>query len=212
MSTWDAGLGINFRATAGYVTNPTGTGLAPLTAGQSSAYPASLTIGSTTITCGVTAGTPGERDRDSGVDARLAGVWNDADGGANVRVFRIDVPSSGVYRLRGAWGDAANSATIKASIVDSNGSTVLATVAAGTSISTGQFIDASGVTRTSAADWVTNNAPIEVTVSGTSLFLNWGDASAQINSAISHFWIQQVVSPSAATPAFARYRVAGPVR
>lgn len=84
--------------------------------------------------------------------------------------FRIGGLTAGTkYRIRAALGDRTSAWTIGFKIRDSNHTTVLASCA-NTSVAAGSFMDATGVVRTSAADWNTNNAYVEVTPTGTDLF------------------------------------------
>lgn len=82
-------VGINFRATSGYVTD--GTGETYYTGGS---YP--ITRGGATF--GATGGTPELRDRDSGVDRRIAGTMFERPSATDLD-FRIDVPSAGNYEV-----------------------------------------------------------------------------------------------------------------
>jgi hypothetical protein len=191
---WLDGVGINFRETAGFVTD----GANEIAAAGNYRYgsrplPGGLGIGHT--------GVPyGPRNRDSGTDRRLAGAWNDADGGTAVRHIRIDVPEPGVYELRGAFGDRFNSGTMTAAIVDSDRTTVLHTVADGVSFAGGQFFDITGTLRTSVADWVDNQGSTFVAVSGPCLYVRFGTNVSQVNSAINHLWLRQVpMTPSSGT-------------
>jgi len=156
-------IGINFRLTSGYVSDPTDT-----TYCIGDAYPTTrATVGTGQ---NVTFGWPSSlgancRDRSTGVDARLAGQ-NQPTSNSN---FRIDLPAPGVWTVNLAVGDAAGVKTAFWDILDSDGSTVLASMA-DTLTTSGQWFDATGVNRTSSSDWVSNNASINVTLSGTTMY------------------------------------------
>jgi len=161
--SWAVDYCFNFRATSGFVTD-TG-GCVPV---LNEAYPH-------TYSNGATAGweqtsTDGTRDRGNTVDPKLAGQ-NRANSTDVFREFRVDLPSTGSYDIRAAVGDlsfgyATNRVNPYASIKDTT--TTLFTIVAGdTSIAAGEFYDATGVKRTSAANWVSANAAKNLTFSTT---------------------------------------------
>lgn len=166
-------IGINFRATSGYVTDPTDSIYC-----LGDPYP----VTRNTVTTGqaVTFGwlesdatTPKDlaaytRDRDAGISPKLAGV--NFKIGADLYIFRIDLPASGLWTVRVAAGDADSSNDVDWDILNSDASTVLLSQAEA-SVTTGNWKDATGVTRTSSADWVSNNASADITLSGTACYL-----------------------------------------
>ncbi len=172
--------GINFRATAGYVTDP-----ATDTYSLGEAYP--------TTRGGVTFGwatnkTAQSRDRSAGL-VRLGGIVFHTNG-ASTTTFRVDLPSAGTYRIRLAAGDTAAAQAQRILIKDNT--TTLATLAASTPAN--QWMDATGVVRTSYSDWTSNNASVDLTFSTTTLILECGDAGGSGSNAtsLSHFQFESV--------------------
>jgi hypothetical protein len=146
-------LGINFRGTLGFVTDPTNY-VADLHNGTAfgTDYPRTVngnTFGWETVTPEIN-GT----DRSNAVDARLAGI--NYVNNTHSAVFRIDLPASGTYNIQGAFGDAT-SAQSTSTIQLQDGSTVFATPVNNQSVGAGQFYAANGTLETSAANWATNN-------------------------------------------------------
>lgn len=166
---------LNFRASSGYVTDQTD---ATYCLGE--AYPTTRSTTGTglSVTFGFdTSLGANVRDRSTGVGPSLAGIGFTVFGAT--RTLRIDLPSSGVWELRAAFGDATSSASVEYDILDSDGSTVLVSrVYSGTPIAVGEFYDASNVIRTNAADWDSNNAPINVTLAGSSVYFRLGGADS----------------------------------
>lgn len=165
--SWAVDYCFNFRATSGFVTDTS-----PCIYVRDEAYP-------TTFSNGATGGweqtsIDGPRDRNAAIDARLAGLVRAINAGTpETRNFRVDLPSTGAYDLNLAVGDASfgwanNGENPFASFVDTT--TTLFTVVAGdTGITAEQFYDATGVKRTSAANWVSNQATKTLTFSTTIL-------------------------------------------
>jgi len=143
--------GIDFRATSGFVTDPSGF---DAEIGTTANYPRTTAQGHTV---GWEQAPSGTRDRSSGVDARLAGIAFNST--TTDITYRLDLPN-GTYSLRLACGD--QSASQKTTCTISDGTTVLSSFSNSTAAA--HFLDATGVIRTSAADWVTNNAPLSVTI------------------------------------------------
>ena len=130
-------IGINFRATSGYVTDG-----ANETYCLGDVYP--------TTRGGVTFGwdaslSGGTRDRNSGLDRRLAGINYIA--AASGQFFRIDLPSSGSADVHIAAGDAG-AGTVKAWDLQDNTTTFKTLTDA---YLTADFADATDTTRTAAA-------------------------------------------------------------
>jgi hypothetical protein len=158
-------IGINFRATAGYVTDATDQ-----TYDLGAVYP--VTRSTTGTGQSVTFGwdrdlTSRMRDRNNALDPRLAGAMQQFSG-SDTDLFRIDLPASGAWTVRVAAGDTSAKYS-DFQFLDSDGSTVLLT-GAETSVSADNYVDATNVARTSAADWVSNNATGSITLSGTTAY------------------------------------------
>jgi hypothetical protein len=154
--------GFNFRETAGYVTDGSNE-----TYVTGDAYP--------TTRGGVTFGWTSSlsdplRNRDSGVDRRLAGVHRIANG--SPKEFRVDLSSTGSYTICLAVGDALFSSSLsyvevfddttsKFSINDTNG------------VTGGNFDDATG-TQYSSANWSASNTCVTHTFTSTTFYLQVG--------------------------------------
>jgi hypothetical protein len=97
-------------------------------------------------------GNPRGRNRDSGVNAKLAGINFTNDG--LTRNLRIDL--SGSLKVRLGIGDAAvGQSNAGVDVRDSAGSKFSHS---GLTVGPSAIYDATGVSRSSAADWVSNNA------------------------------------------------------
>ena len=168
--------GFNFRATLAYVTDPSDTqfvdGLVT--------YP--QTANGVTFGWGVA--NLQVRDRNAGVDARLAGHHRIDT--TLVTQFQVDLPAAGDYILRWAMGDNSYpGGPMYYRLFDNT--TVLYTSSgySGAGVSTAssdRWIDATGVERTSAADWVSNNASATFTFATTTLLFEIAHASANPQS------------------------------
>lgn len=164
VEAWDFGL--NGRSSSGYCSDPASTTY--VLDGSVDAYPVSR--GGETF--GFTAtDVDNARDRDSGLDCRLAGVVFQRNDG-NFSTIRIDLPAPGTYDIRLAIGESSNArpdqqveildnATSKFTITSS-------TLAADT------WIDANGNVRTSASDWTSNNTARSVTFASSILIIKLG--------------------------------------
>jgi hypothetical protein len=154
--------GYDFRQTSGYVTDP------------SNCYFVAATTSYPTLLGGLNVGYisgPSSRDRSTSVDPRLAGIHFFGTG-AGDRTFKIAGLTGKSIDIRLAAGDATSNNYVYWELWDGDPSSggSLITSYAQTLISTGQFVDATGATRTSSADWVTNNAAYNHTFSNDILF------------------------------------------
>lgn len=164
--------GIDFRSSSGFVTDPSGC---DAETGTTANYPRTSAQGNTV---GWEQAPSGTRNRSASVDARLAGIAFNSSSSTEIK-YRLDVPN-GTYTLTLALGDATTTQRTTCHVYD--GATVLATIGP-TATTGGQFIDASGVVRTSASDWVTNEVTISVTITTGILrvgILQGGSASGVI--------------------------------
>jgi len=198
--SWSNVKGFNFRESNAFVTD--GTNEIP-DIGQT--YPRSVTIDSDTFNVGwdtdktLATGTDQVRDRDAAIDRRLAGIaFIGNSSGASK--YRINLPEAGQYQVRIAAGDADSARTLHFRVLDNT--TQLVSYQA-VETATDQWMDATGVVRTSAADWVSNNAALTVTMSTTALIIEIGtvDGSGSNISALSHVSVVQTGgSSSTVTP------------
>lgn len=171
-----ASYGFNFRASSGYVTDSAGQ-----TYSLGAAYPETrngITFGWETI------GHLDMRDRDSGIDVRLAGMnFNNASGGAH-STFRIDLPSSGSWDVRCAVGDTSGHTDVYFKASDD--ATAFITVDSAGGHGAYEWFDAGGTVRTSASDWVNNNASVNRSFASTIMRFQIGKDAASGISCVAH--------------------------
>lgn len=178
--------GFNFRATSGYVSDG-----ADQTYVLADTYP--TTRGGFTFGWTSALG-DGSRDRDSGIDVRLAGQ-NQVITPNAPRTFRVDLSATGSYTICVANGDATSTqsdqrlefyddSTLLFSIVDAGGS----------SIAGGNFNDASGVERTAAA-WPGSQVCVTHTFATTIFNMVAGSGSSE-NGTIAHLRIYAAAASS----------------
>ena len=170
---WDKGF--NFRQTSGYVTD-----------GANSTYVLSADTYPTTrngVTFGWDVSPTGDRDRDSALDARLAGIAF----GSGVGTFRVDLPSGGTFNISMAVGDATAIQEGNEVIVKDGTSPVITIGPHDTG--SAEFYDALDVAYT-AANWPANNDPSSEAFSSSILRLTLEPATT--NSAIAHLFVSQV--------------------
>lgn len=175
--------GFDFRATAIYVTDPADCTYVL----DADTYPTTRN----SVTFGWETSPLGSRNRNNAIDARLAGVQQ-VDG-ATTKTFRVDLPGAADYDVRLAAGDASFTNHAHWEIKD--GSTSRASRSE-QDVTGGQFSDATGTIRTSAADWVSNNVKSTLTFAGTVFnFLLNPDGLWVVNSdVIAHLWLDQVAA------------------
>lgn len=174
-TAWD--VGIDFRATAIYVTDP-----ANCVPCLNDTYPVGnqAALGMS-VRKGITAGAGTPENGSTGVDPRLAGAWYRSHAlGAGQVSHRIDLkaPMPGIYDLRLALGSIIGTNFPFVELKDGPGGgdgtgNVLFTISDVAGCAIGQFYDAAGVIRTSAADWVTNNASRSIVLTGSQLIINF---------------------------------------
>jgi hypothetical protein len=177
---WDKGF--NFRATSGFVTD---------------------SANQTYVLCGETFPTNrnsadfgwddisgcDSRDRDSGIDVRLAGIHFYTVS----RDFKVTLPSAGVYDIYLALGDASGTFGGFATETIYDNTTLLATITA-VPVSSGDFIDATG-TNYSTANWPGSNTKITKTFATTNFILRLDNSG---NARVAHLRIVQVSTPTIA--------------
>ena len=144
-----ADYGINFRDTSDYVTD--GAGETYCLGHTEDEYP--VTRGGLTFGWTTSGGLFAEGNRNSGVDARFAGIneFVHSQGPATAD-FRVDL--TGNITLRIAAGDYQYANTPNTSIRDEVGEKIdLGIITTGTT----DWHDGEGTVRTSIADWISNN-------------------------------------------------------
>lgn len=178
--------GFDFRDTAGYVTD-TGNNTYAIDAGfhnASGSYP----ITRNGVTFGWLDTGQFGADRNSGVDARFAGI-NYSNGGASSS-FEVDLPAAGSYTINLAIGDDQFAQTANGVKIYDN-TTLLRTIGP-TSTAAGSFTDAFGKTW-SEANWPANNVPVSLVFSSTKLIINLPNGDPGFNgvNAIAHLTVTQ---------------------
>lgn len=184
-------IGFDFRRTSGYVTDVSPN--VPIL-GSSDAYSSGVGYGWSVAT------SLARDDRSTSVDARLAGMNYVANNlGLSANEFRVDT-GPGTFRIRLALGDSIDLiGPHQAQFFDGAGTTPILTVSVG-GTTVGQWYDATGVLRTSASDWVTNNAAATVTLTSSYLRMQIGagsGASSTQYTGISHLAIAAAPVPNA---------------
>lgn len=141
--------GFDFRATSGYVSDPTNYAVV-----KGDAYP--QTYSPSGVTGGwEDGGVIDQRDRNNAIDARLAGVnWPSVP---TTNHFRVDLPATGNYAVQAAIGDDY-SAQGPFTCTLNDTTTVLKTVVNNASTGGGgQYYSANGTLETSPSNWATAN-------------------------------------------------------
>jgi hypothetical protein len=175
-------IGLNFRGTAGYVTDGSGQ-----TYVVGDAYPttrAGITFGWTDTSSLVPV------DRTTSNDVRLAGI-NYLPAGVTSD-FKVDLTAlggAGNYDIRIALGDPVSSFIGQSLVVKDNAATLFSI---GGSQGNNQFIDASNAVRTAAA-WPGSNVAVRVTCTSSFLVFTMGGSSY---NTLAHISISRVVSGS----------------
>ncbi len=160
--------GFNFRATAGYVSDPSYTTHVL----ASTRYPTK--VGSVTFGW-LVPGVVQSRDRSVSVDPRLAGI-NYVQNGTPGK-FQVDLPAPGAYTVSLAMGDDGyGQCWAKCQVQFFDGTTNLETVSGG-SLVAGYFYDDMD-NMWSAAIWPGKNVTRQITMSGTHLTVVVGTNSA----------------------------------
>lgn len=168
--------GIDFRATSGYVTDPTNCDYEISTGGN---YPRTSAQGNTIgwESTGLTT-----RNRNAGNPANLAGVHISPAG--TVKTYRVDLPATGSYNVRLAAGDASYANPVKVELFDDT--TSLGVLASTAPTAANKFRDATNAEHT-AANWEANNTAFNATFASTILRIKNGSASSCV---IAHFWVE----------------------
>lgn len=193
--------GLNFRQTAGYVTDGSNEDyeIYATTGGLGAGYPRTTPQGNTVGWENVSTDSGYTRNRNSGNDRRIAGR-----SGPNLTIcaYRIDLPSAGSYSLRLAVGDGAYTSAVAFEVRDT--SSVLMSTTGSTSAGN-TFKDATN-TQYSAANWPASNTAATLSFSTTIFRL----APTTAGSAVAHIYIASAgPAPITRTPAAATATLAG---
>lgn len=175
-------VGFDFRATSGFVTDPSNC-----FPELGSAYPSTYgttTAGWTTLPGG--AGNPA--DRNASNDARLAGI--DYASPSDTHAFRVHLPATGSFTIIVAMGDATGGATNQyMTLADGVGGTVFDTL---TNVVTGNntFADSAGNV-IAEASFFASQVSITHTFTNQDLVMTEGNASNAGFSSISFLQVTQ---------------------
>lgn len=189
MAAWDKGF--NFRATSGYVTDGTNQTYVI----DTDVYPTTrngVTFGWNYSTCLSDLG-GGTRDRDSGIDVRLAGMHFIANRDERC-TFKVDLPAAGTYIITLGYGDAGGNAKNNYIVVKDSTTDVI-TLSAVTTAATPTFGDAVGSTY-NAATWPGSQTTSTEVFATTTLdmIIGSGLAPDATDASIAHLFISQVAS------------------
>lgn len=184
--------GINFRGTAGYVTDG---------ANEDNEASAGVTYPRTSAQ-GNTVGweqAPGDHlDRNSALDRRLAGIHY--RNGTSIK-YRIDLPATGNYNVRCACGDAIAVAAAKLELFDTTTSLGVLASAAASGVASGSFRDATN-TEYTAANWPGSNTAVAATFASTICrFALGGTANFDI---LAHVYIEAAAASGVTYPQLER--------
>lgn len=149
--------GINFRSTAGFVTDPANYDVEH---GTSVTYPWSTAQGNI-VGLEYASANNDNRNRNSGNDPRLAGI---AFHGTVDMDFRIDLPSSGNYNIGLAAGDASYACAVTVDLYDTSSS--LGSLSTGSTSGSQRFKDATDTEYTDAT-WPTSQTLVTKAFSTT---------------------------------------------
>lgn len=176
--------GINFRETLAYATDGAnedfeGNGTTSL---NLPTYPRTTAQGNSV---GWESGgaSVGPRNRNSGNDRRIVGLH--LAGSGLVKVYRLDLPSSGNYNVRIAAGDATYAGNTKVELFDTTSS--LGVLCSGSTGAANSFKDAADAIYT-AANWPGSNALVGATFSTTICRFHSGDTG--INAVLAHLYVE----------------------
>jgi hypothetical protein len=179
--------GCDFRASLAYVTD--GATDHFFNGFTGSPYPITTAQGNTAGWESVTGSTISSANRSTTVDHRLAGIVYAPNDGSSSGTFRIDLPAPGSYNIRMACGDASNEQRCSLELFDDTTSLGVLLDRADT-VAAGRFWDATGVLRTSAANWVANNAPLTVTFASSICRFKLGGLATSLVNPIAYFYIE----------------------
>jgi hypothetical protein len=185
---WDKGF--DFRATSGYVTDPTDcTYVLSSDTSPTTRNGATFQWDATYLE---------SRDRINTGDARLSGT--NVCGGIGSNIWTLTLPGTGDYDIYAAFGDAGNEQRIKATIADNT--TAFITIADVLTGNVDQFIDATGTVRT-RAQWIADSArggtAVRRTFASTSLVMTL-QIPTTLSCPIAHLFVSQVGGAAVPTP------------
>lgn len=186
-------FGVDFRATVPFVSDPANcvaevTTVVDYSAGQGYGWESFSSTGQIT------------RDRSTTNDHRLAGMHGQSNGvTADFGDFRVDL-ANGNYLLALAIGDNASNQTNQTVELFDGATSLGVVVNNGDTVAVDRFFDATGVLRTSSADWVTNNAVLAITITSGILRIRCGPNGRAANTGgftcFAHLKLTAVAAPT----------------
>lgn len=162
---------LNFRDTAGYVTDGTGQTYVL----ETDVYPTTrngLTFGWTSPVSGSTGA-----DRNAAADPRLAGINYDSNQFTSPSLFRLDLPSAGTYAVDGALGDDFGQSNLTYVVKDNATDKINL---GPFSLAGGHYSDFHGTDFASRAAWIAGHSPVSVAFASTALIFSMQGQSAVI--------------------------------
>jgi len=189
-------FGFNFRSSLGYVTD--GANDAFSDPNGSDTYPTTETIGGESIVFGMTqrGNSQRSRDRNSGIDVRLAGHYGSANNATTISIFRVDLPATGNYDITLGANDASYASTCYLKLLDNTTEIIHHSAV---SVASGSAMDANGNVYTHA-NWPSSNTPINHTFTSTTLFIEIGDTGGSAgDTSLSHLHITSISASTAST-------------
>lgn len=184
--------GINFRATAGFVTDGANE-YGEITTVNS--YPTTTSQGNN-VGWETTTGGVSTRDRNNAVGARFAGIHFTGD--TNVYRYRIDLPSTGSYLFRCAAGDNGSSGN-EAKLELFDGTTSKGVLASGTLSATDKYKDAVNV-EYDHTTWPASNTGVTNTFATTILRVDIGSAGSGLAYLVAHIYVESAGSSAPLQP------------
>lgn len=185
--------GINFRATAGFVTDGANEDYWITEVGfGGSSYPVTTAQGNNVGIEGDGANSShGSRNRNAGNDRRLAGMgFGGAGGGGSAYSFRFDLPAAGDYNIRVAAGDANYAGDVGIELFDTTSS--LGTLVSGSTSAANRFKDATN-TEYTAANWPGSNTAVLRTFSTTICRFRINPTLGSSDKRFAHLYLEAVI-------------------
>lgn len=178
--------GIDFRATSGYVTDPA---TCDYEIGTTANYPRTTPVQGNVVGWEVVGASFLTRDRNTGTP-KLAGLAGSFNSNAETSTYRMDLPSTGSYDIRLALGDHDNQVANQFWEIFDNVTSLGVICNNADTGAADHWIDATGVVRTSSADWVTNNAALTKTFASTIFRIKSFSGLGSGFSEIGHVFVQ----------------------
>lgn len=174
-----AEIGINFRETAGFVTDGTDeVGYVDTSSHSFNGFTYDWTTG----------GGINTRDRSTTPDRRMAGLHFQSSGGPII--LTVTLPATGDYEIRSAHGDYSNDTGHESLNLKDNGTSFQSWDKPAGTTGANKWWDADGTTeRASDAAWVSGNVAVNRTFGSTAFTMEVGDAGSL--GSVAHLFVKQ---------------------